>query len=545
MKKFLLFTCVSALGLSAAAEVPTPEVVDDAYIYSMSPNGVYAVSQTAAGVRIFNLASGQEDSYFSENVMISVGLGKCVSNNGIVLGSTDDVNAEYWKDGEWYVLSVPDYATGTCLSNAITPDGSRICGSLGVEGYSLDNDVLMQIPVIWNAEGEGYGAAVLLPYPDRDISGRVPQYVTAIDISEDGKTVIGQVRDATGMLNYPLIYRENENGEWSYEVIDENNFLPEGMSFPPYPGNNPQMPDATSYMTPEEIAAYNDAITEYYTDFAIPYPILTDFMSDEERALYDAAIAAWTVENDEYMKAFDAWMDVYMIVMNRVPNYDFNGVRVSPDGKSIGGTVVVEIMEDPYDPWSYSTMNFVYITDLASGEITKYDTLRDLNLTYLSNDGLALAATSIGTASNSYVLQDGKFETMFYWMFKNCEEYAEWMEENMMFGFEEFVFNEETFEYEIVLREEMMTGRAMSNPDLSVVALSVQNLWDFSTEATTYFFDVKAGQESMLKASQESAVETVEAAEIEGKIFDLSGRQLKSVTAPGVYIINGEKKVVL
>ena len=126
---------------------------------------------------------------------------------------------------------------------------------------------------------------------------------------------------------------------------------------------------------------------------------------------------------------------------------------------------------------------------------------------------------------------------MFYWLNKKFPKYANWMDENMRFTYEEYILNEETWEYEGVLKEDaLMTGRGVATPDFSVVALTVENVWDFMTEADAYLFDIE---------SAIAGVESVRpAVEGEKEIYDLSGRKLNSVSAPGIYIINGKKQVV-
>lgn len=534
MKKVFLLTGLATAGIFAmAAEVPEPQVFPDTYLYAISPNGQYGVSHLTSGLKIYNFVTGQVDEFFNETVYYSAGIGKCVSNNGIILGSSDDVNAEYFKDGEWYTLDVPEEASSTCLSNAITPDGSRICGSIGVSGISLEGDALMQIPVIWNATADGYGQAVKLPYPELDFTGRVPQYVTAVDISDDGKKVIGQVVSATGMLCYPILYTEGADGKWSYELVHPELYTIPGLEFPKYPGEGPQQPQAQEYMTVEEEAAYDQALQEYYdSGYTLPYPVATDFLSPEAKEEYDADMEKYQEEYDEWNTAFYAWFYAFDKVLAIAPNDEFNSVRISPDGKTYGYTVSVS---DPFDPWAASTYN-VWIFDADSDVITKYNHTGDLNLSYLGN-GFALASSSIQAVSNSYVLKDGMCDSMIWWMNSQCPAYAGWINENMRFSYEDMVINEETGEYEIVTIEDaLMTGHATGTPDLSHLALSVQNVWDYSTEFDAYLFDVKAGT-----AGVQSVRPAVDGEQV---IYDLHGRRLNSASAPGIYIINGKKQVV-
>lgn len=540
MKKQLLLFGILGMGLTAvAAEVPTPISFEAAYISGMSANGEYAVSQTSTGVKIFNLATGEEKDYLVDpddwsGMAYTVGLGKCVSNNGIVVGGTD-VAVQYWKDGEWYDLEVPEYATSTNLANAITPDGKRICGSIGVSELVFDGDGLMQVPCIWNATDKGYGEPVMLPHPDKDFTGRVPQYVTAVDISDDGKVIIGQVMSATGMIAYPILYKENEKGEWSYEIVHENFLMPEGTVFPEYPGDGPEGPNITDFMTEEESQAYNDAVSAYFAGESTVWPEASDYMTKEEIAAYEEAEAKFQVEYEEWSVKFNAWFEVMDTCLETCPGYVFNSVLVSPDGLYYGCTIEVKEKSEPgsWFPFGSSSYN-VWVFDVNSNAITKYDQNDDFNLTYLANNGVALAATSIGGVGNSFVLSNGDYQSMFDWMNSKCPEYASWIKENMTFSFEEYVWNDEIEDYDLVVKEEMMTGRPISTPDLSMMALSVPTVWDYATESIAFFFDMKAAD----------SVDTIRPESEEMNIYDLSGLKLKSAKASGIYIINGKKVVV-
>ena len=138
----------------------------------------------------------------------------------MLVGSTTPVGtAAYVKGGEWHLLPVP-YPEHTNLAHGITPDGKVICGVVGNDDVSLDATNIMSLPAVWYLQDDGtYGEPVVLPHPEKDFTGRVPQYVSAISISDDGKTVVGQVRDYRGSMEEPIVYTCNDKGEWSYTLI--------------------------------------------------------------------------------------------------------------------------------------------------------------------------------------------------------------------------------------------------------------------------------------------------------------------------------------
>ena len=531
MKKIILLAGISAISLAVHAQQQEPKMIEDAIICGISPNGQYAVSQGASGLRIFNLATGEEYEQNSElgYAEYYAGDGNCVSDNGIVVASTPtSPDAQYWKDGRWHSLPLPPNALTSNHAQAINADGSRICGTIRLASMGGKEDVLMVEPYIWIADGDGYGMPVKLPHPDLDYSNSIPQYITAIDISADGKTVVGQIRDAWGILNYPIIYKENEDGEWTYEIPHEELINPDNLEAVPYPGDGPVIPQYESFMTPDEIAAYNEAFNEYVNSGAqIQCPEYWDFMTPKEIAEYNEAVDEYNEKAIAYNEKFEAWAEYIFAIALSSPNYAFNQLRISADGKTLGTTVVVEGELDPItgDP---SIENTVWLFDLTGDKITKYGKDGDLNILYVADNGVGIGTTSAGTASNSYMLMDGEVIDIATWIDSKVPAYATFIKDNMVFPYVQLVGGQ------IVYDEVLMTGRAIATPDLSLISLSVENVWDNMDDGLCYIFDMKAYD----------SVKTIRPASEEKIIFDLSGRRLRNAAYPGIYIIDGEKKVV-
>ncbi|MDE7345699.1 MAG: hypothetical protein K2N48_03035 [Muribaculaceae bacterium] len=549
MKKFLLLTGISAISLATFAdEIPMPVKLDDVFIQKLSPNGKYAVSNfTQQSITIFNLETGEKFAYKAEGEdapeQYYYGLGKCISNEGIFVGGQTGETAEYWKNGKWYQLSGGKNSFINS-ANAISADGSRICGMIGADAFSYVDDVLMVVPCIWNAEGEGFGEPVVLPYPEFDFLGRVPQYVKATDMSADGKTVVGMVNDATGRFAYPIIYKEDEEGKWSYDIPHKELLMKEGFELPENPGDFKEMtPNYEEYMTPEEISAYNKACEDYYKvgDWDAEYPTPEKFMTPEMAEEY---------ENDylEYQEKYNAWqekniafMEAYDIISEFAPSYQDNSVRISSDGLTYACT----IQEGSSFPWGGATKYNVWVFDINTDKIVKYDQQDNICLSYLADGGIAVASTPVSffmaEPSNSYVLKDGEITGMYDWMNSKVPVYASWMKENMVFK-----YNGYDEEGEPVVLEDLMTGRAATTPDLSVMALSVQNI-GFPEDDSVWEdpdYTPVIGYGYIFNLDKATAITEIRPS-TEGKIiYDLSGRRLKEASAPGIYIINGEKKVV-
>lgn len=536
MRKLLLLAAMPALGLTAFADdIPDPTIIDNTNAYYMSPNAEYMVSDGYVGMQILDLKTGERYDYTEGAIggHYEPGIGRCISNNGIILSNS----ASYWKDGSWSRIKVPSFARYINLVNSITPDGTRICGSLGMNGMSTDDsDVLRQAPCIWNwDEVKGaFGDPVMLPRPELDFSGRVPQMITAVDISEDGKIIVGQIVTAMGTFIYPIIYRENAEGVWEYEIPDYDKLHPEGYVFPEFPSEQaPAVPQIESFMSEDELNAYLAALEAYNNSgYSTPYPEYEDFMTQEEINAYNDAVAKFNVEYEAWSSKFHRWYNAFWTLAARVPNCQYNSIRISPDGRNYVSTVLVEILGDSMD--TDRVDSYIYMTDLQTKAVTKYEQMPNFCLSYFGNDGVALAVTGLQEESQSYVLSEGKCTDMRAWITSRIPQYDAWMEENMTQGIDVNIFNEETGEFETIYDERVLTGRACSTPDLSVITLGVTNVWDYLDEGYSYIFDMMAG----------NGVAAVSPAVGENAIYDLYGRRLKNVSAPGIYIVNGEKKVV-
>ena len=548
MKKLLLLTGVSAVSLAAfAADSNVPLKFNNAFIQAISPNGKYAVSNLYdTQITIFDI---QADKAYtcdaeSDTEYFYFGIGKCLSDNGILVGGTTISSAEYWKDGKWNLLPLPAEALFSNSANAITPDGSRICGMLGLNGIAYDDDVTMTVPCIWNADGDGFANPIQLPYPDKDIAGRAPQYVKAIDISGDGKTIIGMITDATGRLNYPILYKEDAEGNWTYELPYLDLLMPKDFTIPDYPGDfNEPYPAGESYLSEKGFQDYQDAINKYYEegDWSAPMPAEIDFMTDEEKAAYEKDMAEYMSAYEEWQAKFNEWANAYDYIQTYSPGYQNNSVRISVDGLSYGCTT--ETKEDPDNFWSPSAYH-TWIFEINSDKIYKYEQQNNLCLSYLANDNVAIASTPVGGGfggpipSNSFILKDGEVTGMYEWMNSKAPEYASWMKENMTFEYEGY-----DEDYNPVDLKELMTGRGTSNSDLSIISLSVLNI-GFLEDDSDWDDPMNIGYSFIFDMKDANAVMEVTPS-AEGKIiYDLSGRQLKDATAPGIYIINGKKKVV-
>lgn len=539
MNKSLLLPALAVVtAVSATAGEPTATKLSGACVNQISVDGRYAVSALYGSITIYDLTTGKQWEYTEDmGYYYGIGNGNAMSAVGILVGSQTMDDAAYWLNGEWTSLPVPEEAQFTNSANGITPDGSRICGGIGVSPISATDDVLMMQPAIWERNADGtYADPILLPYPEYDFTGRVPQYVTAVSISDDGKTVAGQVIDCSGMLPWPIVFTQDAAGEWSYRMPHAEMLNPDNAVFPEYPGDGPEYPEAQDFMTDQEKEAYQAAYDAWVESmYQGEYPEPEDYLSEEGKAAYEAAMAAYQTEYQEWETKYEAWAEVFYTCVENAPNLVFNNVRLSATGRYLAQD---QMLPDP-NAMGWGPGAFLYMPwrfDLSDDSITKYEGASVMS-TAMANDGTILGTN--GNQDTAYILMDGKMAELTEWMTLNCPEIAAWMDQNMRWDVSDYIWNEETEEYEEVIVEKVsITGVPTCNPDLSIIGTWMANTWDYETIAEGFIFDLGRSY---------SGVQTVNAAgasDAQTGIYDMQGRRLDSAAQPGLYIVNGRKTVV-
>lgn len=537
MKKSLLLSGLLLSALSAFA-VDQPKSIMDAAFQGISPNGRYLASSLYGTVVIYDLVNGVEYTYTQDEtgmIAYSEGLGNYVSNTGVVLGSTSsNSDAAYWENGEWHNLSVinPELSN---LSNGITPDGSRICGSIGVAPVSTDGDNLMLTPAYWDRNADGtYGEYHLLPAPALDFTGRVPQYITALSISENGKTIAGQIIDCFGGIITPIVYTEDEEGKWSYKTLCDDLINPDHLQFPPVPGPDPKAPNAKSYLSEEELAAYNAAVEEWNRTHQGDYPQYTDFMSEDAKAEYDALFAIYQTEYNEWFAKFEAFQEVYFQILDVAPVFQFNNGIITPDGSQYYTTSSVDDMmtwSTTYTPWSIS---------IPTGEAKAMELEKSMQVSQVIDNNTFLACTEIMLPPmEGFVVTDGVATSVQDFMLSRNPELASWIEENLYHNVETG-WDPETGES--IFENLCITGVPHASADLTTLTFWNDAYWEYGTITSMGYIanlSPAAGVKDIVVAGDKSvAFDAAGNLSLKGDItelflFDLSGRCVLSVKAPG------------
>lgn len=553
MKKFLLLT--SALVLASQLQAADNMVLEGVTINKLSPDGRYGVASMYGNLFIYDFdnpdnpyiyAVPEED--YSTNY--GIGNGNSVSNTGIVLGSTTiDYEPSYWENGEWKELPHGD-ATGVFMVNGITPDGSRICGTMSPNKKGEPNIV----PVVWNRNADGtYGDFEVLPYPTVDFTGRLPQYVTALCISDDGKTIAGQVQEFRGMVHQPIVYRQNDKNEWSYELIHPELLNPNDVKFPePLP--EVDCPEAQDFMTPEKAAEYQEALEAYWNSGYNPdlEPNAADYMTDEEIAAFNEAARIYNEYNDrdtEFINICNQIMEEGGVI------FEFNNVYMSGDGKYYATTHKLESFNP--ETWENVSVTAPYIFNLETGEYKSYENEESISVTFLDNKGTMLCSTPVGffatTPTQAYAIPYGgeKILTLAEFL-SDCPKTIDWMKENMTHDGVMVGMNPETYE-PILENNYMITGLPVANADMSMISTwTGTDYWDIENmdKPLAYSYIMYPVKESSTGIDAPAADGSIEVGVVDGvitlagdvtsvSVYDLNGRMVLDVANPAAQVETG------
>lgn len=317
---------MSALSAYAQEDYVTPVTIDYFYAQKVSPNGNYVVGQDNSETRVisYEVKTGkltEYEAYYPGN-------GNYVANNGFMVGQDIQGGAGALLYGGKGVVPTAFDGTGVSSLNGITPDARRACGYMTGRGTEQ-----MIVPCYIDIDANGnVGKPVVLPFPAKDFFGTMSQMVIAEWISDDGKTIVGMVTDSSGFYTWPIVFREDSNGVWTYSLPTERFFNPEGLPLPQDPENivwgengAPAQPKFWDYMTQEEYKEFYDAWT---ADNSVqPW----DYMTAEEYRDYEKAISEFNREANKYL---DRIYDEYHRQLANMGRYEqFMGMTLSPDGK--------------------------------------------------------------------------------------------------------------------------------------------------------------------------------------------------------------------
>ena len=511
MKKTLLLTAAGFLALPVFSQAEyNPIVKMGFYSQRISPNGVY-VGSMADEAAVYNVETNETVSF----PYTFLGLGNSVANNGIAVGSSSDVGLIFTPRGAIFPKCLEPYSFSSF--NAITPDGSRACGyvGMGIEGL---------LPFYVDLDNEGNaGELHLLPHPEKDFTDGNPTYILACGISADGKTIIGEIVDYGGRLTDPIVYSEDAEGSWSFSLPSEKYFNPEHIELPPNPFvDEPHYPEFTEYMNPDSAEIYMEEYEAYVMGYG-EYPDPFDFMTDEEIEAYMVQYNIywdWYNANEEYIKPY---LYFYNEVVKTTVSYGLNDIVIAPDASWFAVTGSYGT-----DDETAITPTTLYKFDVATGireEIANAPS--GVYPSQILPDNTLIVATPMQWLANTYILLPDaeKFLGMQAYYEQTHPAYLDWMRSNI--GGE--------------------TGLVCVSDDFSTFAAGVQSY--------QYFIDPGYLYSSYIFTSHEIAgVENIVAESEDGiyRVYNIHGMNVLNTRnvaeinnlANGIYIVNGKKMIV-
>lgn len=489
---------------------------------AMSPDGKYLIyGEDYVGVMILNTVTGDtlyyeegavEDSLDGEAISYGVGMGNIANKQGMIVGCYTQRDAGYFLDGQWYALpGIEGYAKGLYTQgNGVSADGSVICGSLGVGNdwlTMLERGGTTYLPGVWTKQADGTYKCELLPYPTKDFTGRAPQYITALCVSDDGNTIAGQVRSFDGFTNYPIIYTRDADGKWAYKLYGLEYIVKDSVEFPPYPSYEPKSPKVQDYLTEAELAAYSEAYTAYNDSLSMyyaglittwpKYPTQKDFLSADSAVAYNAAYAKYEEEYAIYSDSCAVFDAVYDEAWTGA-SFVYNTMSMSANGKYLAQTLESEDPNaDPFDWWSVSSLDSPVLFDLSNGGLSTQVNTTSMQPSSVTNNGMMIACSpAVEYSRQAYIIPQGTTEPIPFlqWMSAKCDTASIWVKENMAYDIISVTYDEETWEETITTYEDsVQTGTMICNPDGNMFCAYTYDQWtedETNVGYTSYFLDI-------------------------------------------------------
>lgn len=520
MKKSLFILSGILIPLASFAEANEPVLEPGMYAIKVSPNGQY-LCNFAGDAGIYNVSTG-ETVYYPET---SFGIGNTIANNGMAVAAVNDKAALLYNGEILRPTAYNDY--WFCDFNGITPDGTKVIGIINNTKAGPT-----YLPFIADVDANGnVSAPQILPYPAKDFFDATPQFISAVWISDDGKTIGGQVSDSMGYFDYPIVFKQAANGDWSYYLPTEKIFNPDGIKIPENPWENePVFPEPENFMSGALLLAYQEAYQAYLDGELKDMPIPEEYMTDEQFERYEAAVNKY---NDWYygeQTAMKEYLDVYYKVLATSPTFSINDFALQPDGSVMvqhGG--MLEEIEDGL----YEMIGKLYVFD------TKAETFKIIDgpdpsaaPKQILPDGTLIISRGVREVPTSWVLRPGaaEFQTMEEYLAPKYPELAKYLGDNFANG----------------------SGIVSASYDMSVWCggMTVECLSDYSEDLDADAFYYTYVLTNLDLAGVESLVS--EATDGIYKVYNLKGvKVLETKDAcelynleKGIYIVNGKKYII-
>lgn len=411
MKKIFIFFAVTSLFLPSKAQddafwgkVP---IIYDSYGHKISRDGSFSTGEAVSIESSWGRDNLTGEIYLYDGA--SCGDGNSISKDHRIIG-TDKLfmKAAFLvpnKDPE-LISSLSKYSES--FAHAITWEGTRICGvvsnprSSGADENDPEKQTMSYLPFYCDIDLATGNALepVILPTPPRDFFGVVPQYCTAEWISDDGKTILGQVIDNTGYFVYPIIYKEDENGKWEYSLPSEKLFNPDNLEVPVWPKPEMSAPQAENFISNQEFKElFKDMLEAYQNNPSNPDPFdllnpdiagSDALMTKDDWNAYVDALIEYDNYYKKYQKQLDEYYDKFSRFIANSTHFLQSGMAMNNDGTLISQTKIVTKFFGN-QPVEYLIPTIFNLTDGSYKFLG--DDFSELIITQILPDGTVIAVT--------------------------------------------------------------------------------------------------------------------------------------------------------
>lgn len=528
-------------------EIEGVPVLVDFYCHRTSTDGTQLVGEAEDGSTVYyNIPENKFYNYPD----CTFGRGNVVSDEGTVVGcqllesDTQSTVGVLMKDG---VITIPSILKGYMSSDihSITPDGQRICGVIGNSGSGQSH-----FPFYCDKDANGnFSEVKFLPYPKEDFFGDVPQYCSATCMSEDGKTIVGQVIDSHGAFIYPIQYTENEKGEWNYYYPSKSLFNTENLPLPePFKEFDMEEPEPTNWMDEKEKEEWEAAKLKWeQNSFApeySPYDHLEWFLTDEEIMEYEAALAEYEEAAEKYNEQYFSFWEQYYAILDCSVGFERNSMALSPNGQWMASAQVLDFI--PEDSMDYIEILYrPYRFNLVKDEnIALADAEYNLGISQVFDNGDVICVTPVASVlpprSWLYINSEKKLISIEDYIKDVNPTYGKWYENNL-YAYIPVAENEDgSFSFTWAT----ITGLVTANEDMTMlVGAIIGDAIDFGANLSYIFTGLPAGVEGI--EAESSIAESYTVYNLQGvKVMTTKERGDLINLSKGIYIINGKKVII-
>lgn len=382
--------------------------------YWSSPNGRFLWFSDQGKVTIYDRQSDQMWEYGDGETEIYL-IGE-INSDGLGGGSYQGEAAYWTPEKGWNLLpgSKDGIHKGASVYT-VSNDGKMIVGRQEnhAPGKIAFADEAARVPIVWKQKADGtWDEYEVLPSYNADHGGRSPQAFDVLLISDDNSVLCGHYIDDSGSYSFPIVYTRNDKGEWELKVWGEDWMVNEGAKKPVFPRNKPVEPDATTFMSEQELEAYQkglkafeDSVAAYKKDYSLPYPKYDpkkhyqDYFETqtEEGVIRWNNYAAASQDYDEKAKMYNDSLKIYRKEEQAYFKQDrkfnigaINYIRMSGNGRYIAvHAALLKSGTTMADMKMYAQPG---LFDLKTGEFTfpVIEDLKDYRINSVMNNGSLL-----------------------------------------------------------------------------------------------------------------------------------------------------------